>query len=325
MVKVSIIVPVYNVEAYLHKCVDSILHQTLEDIEILLVDDGSTDSCRNICDEYAALDSRVNVIHKVNGGLSDARNAGLDVAGGQYIGFVDGDDCVEPEMFDALYQACEENKAGIAACDYLSHLTESGKIISRSTGKCRVMTSEDFFREVLQCGSAVGMGVWDKLYDKRLFENTRFSVDKLHEDTDIMYRLVFQTDRIAYLSIPYYVHYLRPGSITGRSYGSRDFDRYEANYGMFRYIADNHPVLIDVAAENHCISNLNIVRNMVRSEIYDREMYQRIRKDTRSILTAAFKSDGISSRMRWELRLVCLGYKPYKLFYRLNKRLKKKN
>ncbi len=325
MVKVSIIVPVYNVEAYLHKCVDSILRQTLEDIEILLVDDGSTDSCRDICDEYAALDSRVNVIHKVNGGLSDARNAGLDAAGGQYIGFVDGDDCVEPEMFEALYRACEENKTRIAACDYLSQVTDSGKSLSRSTGKCQVMTSEVFFREVLRYGSAVGMGVWDKLYERSLFEQARFSVGKLHEDTDIMYRLVFQTDCISYLSIPYYVHYLRPGSITDRRYGKRDFDRYEANYGMFRYIADNHPALIDVAAENHCISNLNIVRNMVRSETYDRKMYQKIRKDTRSILPAALKSDDISSRMEWEIRMVCLGYHPYKLFYRLTKRMKKKN
>ncbi len=323
MVKVSIIVPVYNVEAYLHKCVDSILHQTLVDIEIILVDDGSTDSCGDICDEYAALDSRVNVIHKVNGGLSDARNAGLDVAGGQYIGFVDGDDCVEPEMFEALYHACEENKTCIAACDYLLKITDSGKILSHSTGEKQVMTSESFFGEVLRYGSAVGMGVWDKLYDKRLFEHARFSVGKLHEDTDIMYRLVFQTDRISYLSIPCYVHYLRPGSITDRRYGKRDFDRYEANYGMFRYIADNHPVLIDVAAENHCISNLNIVRNMVRSEIYDREMYQKLRKDTRSTLPCALKNDGISSRMKWELRMVCLGYHPYKLLYRVNKRLKK--
>jgi len=101
---ISVIIPVYEVEAFLHKCIDSVIGQTYRELEIILVDDGSPDNCGDVCDEYAAVDSRIKVIHKQNGGLSDARNAGLDAASGEFIGFVDSDDHIEPDMFECLYQ-----------------------------------------------------------------------------------------------------------------------------------------------------------------------------------------------------------------------------
>ncbi len=110
MIKVSIIVPVYNIETYLRHCIDSLIVQTLKEIEIILVDDGSTDSGGTICDEYADRDERIKVVHKTNGGLSDARNTGINLARGDFIGFVDGDDSVLPEMFEVLYRACIEKK-----------------------------------------------------------------------------------------------------------------------------------------------------------------------------------------------------------------------
>ncbi len=323
MTKVSIIVPVYNVEPYLNKCIDSILCQTLEDIEILLVDDGSTDLSGDICDGYAALDDRVRVIHKVNSGLSDTRNVGIDAAQGEFIGFVDGDDYIAPEMYESLYCACIEDKTGIAACDYIECTVGSDKFISRSTGQCQVMTSEAFFEEVLRYDSPVGVGVWDKLYEKSLFEKVRFQVGKLHEDTDIIYRLVFQVDRISYLSVPYYTYLSRPGSITASSYCSREYDRYTANRGMFKYIAANHPDLLDIASENRSVSNLCIVRNMTHSGIYDKEMYQRIRSENRKLLPAALKSDNIPPKTKCQLLLLCVGYRPHELFSRLYKFFKR--
>ena len=113
---ISVIVPVYNVERYLRRCVDSILAQTCRDLEIILVDDGSTDGCPSICDGYAAADSRVKVIHKANGGLSDARNAGLEIASGEWVGFVDSDDFIMPEMYETLLRACVEHGVSIAMC-----------------------------------------------------------------------------------------------------------------------------------------------------------------------------------------------------------------
>ena len=119
--KISIIVPVYKVEKYIHKCIDSILNQTFKDFELILVDDGSPDNCGKICDEYAKKDSRVIVIHKENGGLSSARNSGLDIARGDYIGFVDSDDYIENDMYELLYNLCEENNCDISSCSSIIH------------------------------------------------------------------------------------------------------------------------------------------------------------------------------------------------------------
>ena len=116
---VSVIVPIYNVEKYLRKCVDSILNQTYKNLEIILVDDGSPDNCGNICDEYALSDSRIRIIHKKNGGLSDARNAGLDIARGNYILFVDSDDYIDETMVEKLYEALEKEKAEMSLCSFV--------------------------------------------------------------------------------------------------------------------------------------------------------------------------------------------------------------
>ena len=134
MCKVSVIVPVYKVEKYLNKCVDSIINQTLEDIEIILVDDGSPDNCGKICDDYAQKDNRIVVIHKTNGGLSDARNAGLEVARGEYIGFVDSDDYIAPEMISLLYGVCKKNSTDIAGCD-LAYVYETTDRVDYNSNK----------------------------------------------------------------------------------------------------------------------------------------------------------------------------------------------
>ena len=117
---ISVIVPVYNVEPFLDRCMQSILRQTYRNLEIILVDDGSTDASAQLCDDYARKDGRVKVLHKTNGGLSDARNAGLELASGAYIGYVDSDDWIEPDMYEQMHRACVENNARIAVCRYLS-------------------------------------------------------------------------------------------------------------------------------------------------------------------------------------------------------------
>ena len=127
MPKISIIVPVYNVEEYIHRCIDSILAQTFTDFELILVNDGSHDQCGKICDEYAENDSRIKVIHKKNGGLSDARNAGLEIAQGEYIGFVDSDDYIEHDMYEKLIEACKEYNSKLAMCGRYKVLGEELK------------------------------------------------------------------------------------------------------------------------------------------------------------------------------------------------------
>ncbi len=321
--KVSIIVPVYNIEKYLRQCIDSLVAQTLKDIEIILVDDGSPDSGGEICDEYAEKDERIKVIHKKNGGLSDARNAGIDLAEGDFIGFVDGDDLVLPDMFEALYRACIENKTEMAACDRSFHTREDAPELPVSLKRCRVLTSEEFFSEVLKHPDTVSMGVWNKLYGKHLFDNLRFPVGKMHEDNATLYRLVFQIDRVAYIPVQYYIYAKRPGSITSMSYGSRDYDRYEADHNMYLYITSNHPAVTAQATEHLCISNLSIAQNMVKSRVHDRAMYKKVKKENRELLPAVRQNGSLTRREMTEIRFMCYGYYPYLLFLRLRQLIRK--
>ena len=159
---ISIIVPVYDVEPYLRKCIDSILIQSYRDLEIILVDDGSPDNCGAICDEYAEKDKRIKVIHKKNGGLSDARNAGLDIATGEYIGFVDSDDWVMPDMYEYLYKAVKEYDADMSVCGYYDYW---GKTISgRYCQDIQVYKGQEGIKALLDL--KFGNYVWNKLYKR---------------------------------------------------------------------------------------------------------------------------------------------------------------
>ena len=219
---VSVIVAVYNIEEYLPRCVDSILAQTYRNLEIILVDDGSKDQSGNICDSYAEKDRRIKVIHKKNGGLSDARNAGMNAATGEYIGFVDGDDWIEPDMYRAMYFACEKEKAQAAVCRY-KQITKSG-IIDGSAGNS-VSLSRDEALEIYVCGDErylIYKSVWSKLFARDLVEDMRFPVGKNSEDIMFTTRAFCRMERLVYLDEAYYNYVLdREGSIMNEKAGER--------------------------------------------------------------------------------------------------------
>lgn len=219
---VSVIVAVYNIEEYLSRCVDSILAQTYRNLEIILVDDGSKDQSGSICDSYAEKDRRIKVIHKKNGGLSDARNAGMNAATGEYIGFVDGDDWIEPDMYRAMYFACEKEKAQAAVCRY-KQITKSG-IIDGSAGNS-VSLSRDEALEIYVCGDErylIYNSVWSKLFARDLVEGMRFPVGKNSEDIMFTTRAFCRMERLVYLDEAYYNYVLdREGSIMNEKAGER--------------------------------------------------------------------------------------------------------
>ncbi len=219
---VSVIVAVYNIEEYLPRCVDSILAQTYRNLEIILVDDGSKDQSGSICDSYAEKDRRIKVIHKKNGGLSDARNAGMDAATGEYIGFVDGDDWIDPDMYRAMYFACEKEKAQAAVCRY-KQITKSG-IIDGSAGNS-VSLSRDEALEIYVCGDErylIYNSVWSKLFARDLVEGMRFPVGKNSEDIMFTTRAFCRMERLVYLDEAYYNYVLdREGSIMNEKAGER--------------------------------------------------------------------------------------------------------
>lgn len=223
---ITIVVPVYNVESYLDKCVESIVKQTYKNLEIILVDDGSTDNSGKMCDEWAEKDSRIKVIHKENGGLSDARNKGIDIATGKWIGFIDSDDYIDVTMFEKLYKACIENNCKISSCGFLREFDDKSRN-ERWTTKDDMLLDRDGMMEYLYRG-AVTCVAWNKLYDITLFDNIRYPYKKIHEDQYTTYKVFCQTDKLYYISECLYYYYQRENSITGVSFSIKNLDILEA-------------------------------------------------------------------------------------------------
>ena len=207
---ISVIVPVYKVEPYLRRCLDSLVGQTYTNLEILLVDDGSPDRCGAICDEYAARDSRITVIHQKNGGVSAARNTGLDAAKGEWLGFVDSDDWIEPEMYAALLEAAVRTGADIAVCGKWLEYARRSKQVCWETEQ--LLTREEAMGQLLD-DRQMQNSLWDKLVRRELFAGIRFPVGKRYEDLAVMYRVIEQASRVCCLPRPMYHYLQRQGSI----------------------------------------------------------------------------------------------------------------
>ena len=207
--KNSIIVPIYEVEPYLRKCIDSILNQTFEEFELLLIDDGSPDRCGDICDEYAKKDNRIKVIHKENGGQASARNIGLDVARGEYIGFVDSDDWIEPDMYKILYNLAINNDAEISCIS--SKIIYPNKEILRETSTLKKFIKKDAMKEVIR-GKFFDEVVWTKLFKKEILQNLKFKEGIKYEDTEFCYRAIDKCTKLIYLGKCLYNYLIRKGS-----------------------------------------------------------------------------------------------------------------
>ena len=208
MAEVSIIVPVYQVENYLHKCVDSILAQTFTDFELILVDDGSKDRSGQICDEYAEMDERVTVIHKENSGPSDTRNRGIEQAAGNYFMFVDSDDYIAPTMVECLYQSILKENADIAACNFLYSFEDDRNQDFSTNIQWEVVSGAEIFynrKNDRSCG--YWTVVWNKLYKSKVFGKLRFRAGKYYED-EFWENDIYQMD-IKMVTIPECLYYYR--------------------------------------------------------------------------------------------------------------------
>lgn len=208
---ISIIVPIYKVEKYLRRCIDSIRYQTYSNIEIILVDDGSPDDCGMICDKYAEADSRIKVIHKKNGGLSSARNAGLDCSEGKYIGFVDSDDWIELDMYELLYKKLKENNAEISIIQH-SFVIDENIVPEKHSGRTYVYNSQEAVKLLLK-DTKIKSHAWDKLYKKEVFEHIRFPEGRYYEDIFIMHNIFNLAEKIVFTDEIKYYYLQRENSI----------------------------------------------------------------------------------------------------------------
>lgn len=221
---VSIIVPIYNVEEYLAKCVDSILAQTYKNIEIILVNDGSPDNCLNICLAYAKNDSRVTVINKKNGGLSDARNAGIAKATGKYLVFIDSDDYIENNMIEELYNNITKNQADISICNFyitIDNIDTKNKCILN-----KVINSDgrNVYEMIYSKYAIQTIVSWNKMYKKELFDKCKYPVGLIHEDQYIICDILNQCKRVSYITDKFLYHYVQRKNSIMKTFNMKRFD-----------------------------------------------------------------------------------------------------
>lgn len=213
---ISVVIPVYRVERYLEKCLDSVLNQTFKDLEIILVDDGSPDRCPEICDEYAKCDERIKVIHKNNGGLSSARNAGIEKASGEWISFIDSDDYIANDMLENLFNAASNAEADISMCNFLCIDTDGNTsrfLEDRKLLENEIITGHEALLRLFDKGHVCYTIAWNKLYRHKLFESIRYPEGKIHEDEFVIHHLYALARKVVCIDYTGYFYVQRAGSI----------------------------------------------------------------------------------------------------------------
>ena len=241
---ISVIIPVYKVEIFLDECVQSIVSQSYKSLEIILVDDGSPDNCGVICDNWAEKDSRIRVIHKENGGLSDARNAGIEAATGDYIAFVDSDDWIKPQMFETMLTTITKEKADICACNILSCYPD--RQIAWGCREYTVGDSETIL-SMLYSDTTYPVSAWNKLYRRELWREIRFPKGKICEDAFTTYLLVDEANRIVQIPEALYCYRIRENSIMTSAFSTKRMDEEEAWRSNYQFIRQHYPKLCKVA------------------------------------------------------------------------------
>lgn len=240
---ISIIIPVYKVEEYLNKCIDSVINQSYKNLEIILVDDGSPDNCPQICDEYSRKDNRIKVIHKKNGGQSEARNCGLDIAKGKYIGFVDSDDYIKEDMFEILYKNMINYDADISLCNIIKIKKKSNENVE-NYDEIEIYNSSDSIKQLLK--QHITNYLPNKLYKREIWEEIRLPEGKILEDMDVMYRLIEKSNKIVATNKTEYYYFIRKDSSISQINTKVTKDLKDAVNKRYVYLSTKMPEVLDL-------------------------------------------------------------------------------
>lgn len=288
---ISVIIPVFNVEEYLDKCVESIISQTYENLEIILVDDGSPDNCPSICDNWAKKDDRIRVIHKINGGLSDARNVGIDKASGEYLFFVDSDDYIAQDMIEKLYVALYENEADMSICNFKYVSEDNLKKFDNDNLpiKDEVLSGEYvLLNKIFEDKNWYWVVAWNKLYKKDLFDNIRYPFGKIHEDEFIIHQILFKCKKIACVSEMLYFYVQRNDSIMGNANSvSNKLDLVESLFHRSVFFANNvnlNSRALEVLLQGiSCLNNSQVINYLSKNKTRRSELQKLYRYAYKSI------------------------------------------
>lgn len=267
---ISIVVPVYNVQEFLSKCLDSILIQTYRNIEIIVVDDGSKDDSGKICDQYGDKYTNIKVLHKSNGGLSDARNKGIENSSGEYVVFVDSDDVIAPNLVEYLYSLIKNKNADIGICDPM-HCYPKQEICFENSSHEYVFDSEKAIIEMLYQRSFL-VAAWGKIYPISFFDDIKFPVGMLFEDSAVMYKLFDKASRVAYGNAKLYGYMHRENSITTKQFSIQDCDILIICNQIDSYLASRSDELIKAAQSYHIAAAFRVYMNAPRTGEFDKQI-----------------------------------------------------
>ena len=261
---ISAIVPVYNVEKYLYRCVDSILKQTYENFELILIDDGSPDNCSQMCDELSEKDSRIKVIHQENQGLSAARNSGIKIAKGNYLTFIDSDDWISNTMFEDLINLIKEKNADISICNFI--VTDGNAIYKKNTkAEEKLYSKDEFMKIILRVNSNRCIHyAWGKLYKKDVIEkNEHYPVGMLNEDVEGMFKAVLKSEKIAETNKIGYFYYENSESISRKKFGENFLSLHHVWERILEISQNSAPEYVDYVKYNLIRSDFTILVDMI--------------------------------------------------------------
>ena len=285
-VVVSVIVPVYNVESYLSECVESVRNQTHRLLEIILVDDGSTDNSGNLCDKYLEKDDRIKVIHKLNGGLSSARNVGIQNASGEFIAFIDSDDWIENTMIQRLLTSCLESGSLLSMCgSYVAFSKENIKV-RKCPSKTECLSLKEFWSKLLRTTEGDFISC-DKLYHRSLWENYKFPEGKIYEDIRVLYKVIEQTNLISAVAEPLYYYRIRSTAITA-TFNPQAMELADVGAEIREYIDAKYPDLAKLSLGFYIKEVCDVITIIENQNKEIRDKYKKEQKLLKQILKRYF-------------------------------------
>ena len=310
--KISVIIPMYKVEEYLKKCIESILKQTYANLEIIFVDDGSPDKCGEICEEYKKKDSRIKVIHKENGGLSDARNKGIDVATGKYVTFIDSDDYIEENYIEFLYNLMKKYNADISIGSH--KIIYNNRIIDKSTYKEFSENSEKVLEKILY-DDGVDLSAWGKLYKIELFNKIRFPKGRLYEDSATTYKLIDLANVIAVSSRPIYNYVMRNNSISQGDFNLKKMELITSTNEMTDFIKKEYPNLEKACNRRMMWAYLSTLSQLAKSKKRNKDVEKQLLYYINKNRNKVLKDKKISNRDKFGIYASMFGFKFYKFIW----------
>lgn len=313
--KISVIIPVYNVKPYLRMCADSVFAQTFRNLEIIFVDDGSTDGSGEMCDALALEDERVKVIHQENGGLSAARNTGIDASSGSFLYFLDSDDAISPVVLAHLWTACVRARADVAIGDFMRFSTVEVPQERKNFATESLETEEALRRMLMNQG--LGHQAWGKLFRRELWKNLRYPVGLLYEDYAVIYDVMLGASRVAAVTDAMYFYRMQEGSIMHSRIGEKNLTLLDTSERVTKMLSERYPSLRGAAVRLMVVTYMRFLSDMLETDYHlFPDVQKRIISTVKSHRKEFLRSPEVRGVDKLKCRALMAGKRVFYLLYR---------